>query len=673
MHSFRSLLAALNASLLLASITALAVPCAAAPHDSATDNWADTLGSNGEGHDVTRDSAGNVIAAGHQVAGVFVNDMHFSVAKWSPDGARLWERRLETALPWRDRALAVRVDAQDNVVAAGFAASAAGQPQLTVAKWNPEGELLWSRPVAEPLSRNTNLPHPAASLALGDDGSAFVAGSAGATFVNASAVVARISPDGQVAWVYRNDTASDQVTEFVKVGLDRRGDVFVVGAPGPMLLVKLGGADGRRRWAAQFGAGFGQMGRAHGLAVDRQGHVVLCGSAVDPKGGSSLQFAVSRFHGSTGKRLWERFFGYGSANSVAVNSQGEVAVGGTLAITDFTVMKLSAKRGDPVWTRQFFGRFIPTNTGANSVAFGPGDEIAAGGEIRGFVMASDALVATWSAAGELLWKQRLTSEVLWTRGDVARAVAVGADGRVALAGVFGVGGSPGLAGALLHGWYTQPKDLVWMPDAVYAGTGTAALQATLEAPQSVAEVSGSGLWSYHGRTELPVTIEDGNRIVGSTPVPAYSSFDYSLGFGLPLLITRDTSGVLRAEEGPLVSATPAFSGRLSPSPAGLTYRRTPAGKTRTLILTLRNTGWTQLRLAFHPDLGGPFSWHIAGGPPPVPGANWPSTLSLDAGSSVSVAVTFSPPARGSFAGALQVWSSDPARPSVTIPITGTGQ
>lgn len=246
---------------------------------------------------VAVDSAGNVAAAG-------LSNKNFAVVKLrGSDGLELWERELNGVGNWTDvfeEANAVAMDAEGSVIVVGSTANIfANTRDFTVAKYAPDGTLSWSHAIDGRWcvlnDRNEVVcqsNESANAVALGADGSVFVAGSmqtdADKTVPGAHEhmYVAKFSKDGVQLW---GEAAEDfpQHGEFtsghaVSVAVDTAGNAYAVGQHGPTFTaVKFNGA-GQRVWLRQAGAppSPGNGSTATEVVTDAANNVVVVGETL---------------------------------------------------------------------------------------------------------------------------------------------------------------------------------------------------------------------------------------------------------------------------------------------------------------------------------------------------------------------------------------------------------
>jgi hypothetical protein len=102
------------------------------------------------------------------------------------------------------------------------------------------------------------------------------------------------------------------------------------------------------------------------------------------------------------------------------------------------------------------------------------------------------------------------------------------------------------------------------------------------------------------------------------------------------------------------------SSAISVNPSSLAFGNVTVGQTATLPLTVSNTGTASLNISSL-TAGTPFS--VVSPATPV---------TVNAGGSATVTVKFAPSSAGSTAGTLAIASNDPSKPTLNVPLTGTG-
>ena len=329
-------------------------------------------GSNQHAKAAAVDASGNVIVAGDFWGTVDfgggaltdAGDEDIFVAKFGPDGAHLWSKRFGDVDA--QYAQSVAIDALGNVIVAGdfwgsvdFGGGAltyAGNGDIFVAKFGSDGAHLWSKRFGD-----GDYPQYAQSVAIDASGNVIVAG-------------------------YFSGTIDFGGGALTSAGYS---DIFVAKF----------GSDGGHLWSKRFGDGASQY--AFAVAVDASENVIVTGyfyDAVDFGGGALTSAGlkdifVAKFD-PDGAHLWSKRFGDGSdqePTAVAVDASGNAIV-----------------------TGDFWG----------SVDFGGGALTCAG--------ADDIFVAKFGSDGAHLWSKRFGDG----NAQHANAVAVDASGSVIVTGDF---------------------------------------------------------------------------------------------------------------------------------------------------------------------------------------------------------------------------------------------
>ena len=341
--------------------------------------------------------------------------------------------------------------------------------------------LVWAKAVGDAAEQT------AASVAVDAAGNVLVAGafagsltfgtttltSAGATDV----FVAKLDAAGNAVWAKSFGGAKDQAATSVAV--DAAGNVVVtglflgsVGFGGAtftsagccfqdVFVVKLD-SQGNHLWSKQFGDVNGDTGRT--VAVDAAGNVLVAGEFQTGinLGGAALVGAggydvfVAKLD-PQGNHVWSKGFGAaadqgvsgiaaaGATNDVVITgeSAGSIAFGGApvtaAGASAAYVARLGGAAGAHVWSKGFgdgsaAGVGVAANADGDVVAIGDFQgTIDFGGGPHESPVNDDVFVVKLDAAGGHLWS-RTYGDSLAQR---ARAVAIGADGSVGIAGRFG--------------------------------------------------------------------------------------------------------------------------------------------------------------------------------------------------------------------------------------------
>jgi ankyrin repeat protein len=381
-----------------------------------------------------------------------------------------------------DEALAVAVDTQGAVlVAGGNQGTEAAGPAAFVRKLDPAGVALWEQ----------RFPGSGRIAGIAVDGAGAI--TAVGAFVGRLALgeivlesksarsdlfIARLTPQGRVAWANRYGSAAYEAASAVVV--DGGGNCYVTGTYQQDLDFGLGSLDnrlvydifvvkldpgGKAMWNQGFHAAGGTETTGLALALAPNGDVLVAGrvqGAADfgrgfstPHRGSADAF-VARLS-ADGKPLGGKRFGgrdAAEANAIAVDRHGDVVLTGAfrsdLRVDGGTTLKSAGSRDvfvlaldgafAPRWSKRFGGTGADATRAvgvdgqqhvfvaggfAGDLGLGDGAPVGPGG--------SDGFLSAFDSRGGHLFTVRLASAA----DDEIRAVALDREGEPVVAGTFG--------------------------------------------------------------------------------------------------------------------------------------------------------------------------------------------------------------------------------------------
>jgi Beta-propeller repeat len=216
----------------------------------------------------------------------------------------------------------------------GVTGSGAG---ALLSKWNTTGDLVWGRRAGEAAGRDA-----ARALALGTDGSVYVAGSTyenlqGMSAGEEDAFVLKLDRDGKVVWSAQWGTAGrDQARGLA---IDAQGNVYTAGITDGVLAgpASFGDQDaylikhspsGNRLWARQWGSAAADWAEDVDLGPD--GSVYVAGAAGD-LGRSGSGGAYLGKWDPAGNELWIQQWGSGAAAfALSVDANQAIYVAGAV-------------------------------------------------------------------------------------------------------------------------------------------------------------------------------------------------------------------------------------------------------------------------------------------------------------------------------------------------------
>ncbi|CDP53008.1 hypothetical protein [Devosia sp. DBB001] len=218
--------------------------------------------------------------------------------------------------------------------------------------------------------------------------------------------------------------------------------------------ISVNGAD-TNYWAALLGGSGADFGYA--IASGPDGSIYVSGVTMSAgAGGHDLLLAKYTLDGEF---QWNKTLGGASADqgwSVAVGPDGAAYVAGSTQSAgagnkDLLLIKYSSS-GDLIWKKTLGGT---SGDGAASIAAGADGSLYVAGSTQSINGYDDVLLAKYSSSGELSWKKALVG----TSYDYGMAIAEAADGSVYVSGAtqsVGAGNTDALIAK-----YTSAGELVW--------------------------------------------------------------------------------------------------------------------------------------------------------------------------------------------------------------------
>ena len=307
---------------------------------------------------VAVDTNDDVIVTGYAWNG-FDRDIH-TIKYNGATGAVVWQHTFNGAAGGSDIGTVVAVDSLNNVYIAGNSQSSAGNDDIIILKYpsaGPQGGApLWQTAyagAANGIDQVNSITSAAGGLALTGkswNGTAY------------DMLTAKYDFDGAKLWEKRYSTGSGSSNGCIgnQVRIDGSGNVVAVGsvANGSNLdiyTVKYDGTTGTPIWQKGFDGGFDE--EPLGVAVDAAGDVYVTGYTYTLSGAND--FFTARYAAATGAVVWQRMYDSGSGNTdmavatgIVVDPAGDAFVTGytvTEGNYDFRTIKYKRDNGNLLW------------------------------------------------------------------------------------------------------------------------------------------------------------------------------------------------------------------------------------------------------------------------------------------------------------------------------------
>lgn len=259
--------------------------------------------------------------------------------RYSPDGTPQWTRTFNGGANDADAALGVAVDGAGNVVVAGFITTPTAERDIWVRKYNAGGTTQWSDTIGGAGGQDDE----AHGVAVDGDGNVLVTGYVWAGSDARDIWVRKYDPNGTPLWTQTYGGASGDNDEGNGIAADSAGNVIVAGyettaGVGRDIWVRKYDASGGELWTRTYNAPQDGSDRGRAVVVDGDDQIIVAASVF--RGTQSDNVWVRKYT-ADGDEVWTSTYnsdGFGSdvANSVAVDPEGNIAVGGYETRTDLS-------------------------------------------------------------------------------------------------------------------------------------------------------------------------------------------------------------------------------------------------------------------------------------------------------------------------------------------------
>jgi hypothetical protein len=382
------------------------------------------------------DGSANVVVTGS-------SGSSFSTIKYSNAGMPLWTNRYNGApgADHFDAPTVVAVDTNGNVFVTGYSDYGSGTTaNIATVAYSGAGVPLWTN-LYQHSATSYDVP-----IGLAVDGS-------GNVFVGASSaddldryITIKYSGSGVSILTNHCDGPTNGINASLAMALDGGGNAIVTGYSGipgsgyDYLTIKYSNA-GVALWTNRYDEPGTSYDIAAGLAVDGSGNVFVTGYSSD----ASADFATVAYSGS-GVALWTNVYhepmaSYGTANAVALDTNGNVFVTGSSAGTLVTLNYSGA--GVPMWTNRFNDELGNSLDEAAAVIVDAAGNVFVTGYSIGIGSSYDFATIKYSGAGVALWTNRYNGP--GNGGDIPYVIALDSGGNVVVAGSSWSGTSSGYA------------------------------------------------------------------------------------------------------------------------------------------------------------------------------------------------------------------------------------
>lgn len=410
---------------------------------------------------VVLDADANVIVTGESSGGDTFDD--YATIKYDSDGNELWVARYNGPGNALDRPAAIARDADGNIYVTGESAGKGTGTDYATVKYDAGGKELWVARYDGPA----NLFEQARAIVVDADGNVYVTGRSLGDGTQYDFATIKYDPSGKELWVARYDGPASAADEARAIALDADGNVYVAGwslAAGSgydFATIKYN-PDGKQLWVSRHDGPSSGADLAEALALDNAGNVHVTGRSCARPGAfcPTWDYATIKYD-SDGNELWNaRYNGPGDSfdlpAALALDNDGNVVVTGESigsdTSRDYATVKYDSG-GKELWVGRYNGPGNREDVARALAIDADGNVYVTGTSWGGLDTRDDFATVKYDAAGKETWVARYNAPA--DRNDFARAIALDADRNVYVTG--GSCGVPGPGSACLDLDYAAIK------------------------------------------------------------------------------------------------------------------------------------------------------------------------------------------------------------------------
>lgn len=327
------------------------------------------IGDNSDNaHFILRDAHNSLYLGGYTFG--YESDRNFLVMKLGASGNLLWQQTINgtSTTQSTDDAIALAFDADENIYATGFTKNSGTGYDMTLAKFNSDGDSLWIKNYNYGSANETDK-----AVAIGVDaaGHIYITGrsdSEPSILSNDDIVTIQYSSSGLQNWVARYNGTGNGVDQPKVLRIASDGSVYVAGKTFngtdlDMVLIKYNTA-GIQQWTKKYNSGSGDD-ECLSMTIDENDDIFLCGY-VSNSSEDQFDIAVLRYD-AAGNLIWQTSYdgdlhGNDEAKGISCDADGNILICGTLdadtsALTlnsDMCTIQLNAD-GDMQWINIYDG------------------------------------------------------------------------------------------------------------------------------------------------------------------------------------------------------------------------------------------------------------------------------------------------------------------------------
>ena len=329
-----------------------------APYGGVRQAWVARYNGTGNLDDVAEavviDNSGNVYVAGDSEGSGTGSD--YVTIKYDSAGQQQWVARYDGPAHDFDEADAIALDKAGNVYVTGFSLGLGGYFRYVTIKYNSSGQRQW---IAQ-YHGIGNGDDFALAIAVDALDNVYVTGQSFDSPLASDYATIKYNSAGQEQWVSRYNRFGGELNGATAIAVDAAGNVYVTGESDyDYATIKYDPA-GQEQWVARYD-GVGDSDWPSAIAVDGSGNVYVTGTSTGL--GSTFDYATIKYNWAGQEQWVARYNGPANytdvANAIALDGSGNVYVTGSshglgYAVDDYATIKYNSA-GQQQWVARYNG------------------------------------------------------------------------------------------------------------------------------------------------------------------------------------------------------------------------------------------------------------------------------------------------------------------------------
>ena len=338
-----------------------------------------------------------------------------------------WTARHNGTANNADYAKDIALDSAGNVYVTGYAKNTSTNYDFATIKYTPDGNIVWTKT----YNRSSSNPDYARAMAVDANSNIIVAGFGYITATGYDGIVVKYDSSGNQLWAKAYNYSGRSDDRFYDVAADANGNIYAIGRTSSNCLTVKYTPDGSTAWVKTYNGAANGQDILYKLAIDSNGNVCACGEST---GVGTDQDCLTLKYSPGGALLWARTCngpadGWDLLEAIALDLADNVYVTGSIETatdSDYVTIKYSPD-GNSLWTA-FYGGIVSGWDEAYAIALDPNANAVVTGYSQGAANADVATVKYDSATGDQMWAKRYSGAGNST--DFAEAIAADSSGNV---------------------------------------------------------------------------------------------------------------------------------------------------------------------------------------------------------------------------------------------------